>query len=136
MTVSTKRFKLSAEASKPARQLLFTYFFPPSLVITRTRFMFQPWGPPFYTAPPRLASYTDVTCTLQLHRLGHGNKIHGFSDIWELLEHAGGRAVFFYYWHAVLVNIINCIKCTNTVFTRETVQSCTNPHTGQYIRVH
>ena len=69
-------------------------------------------------------------------RLGHGN---GFSDIWELPNPAGGRLPkpaggfpslraggfpslraggfpslraggVFYYWHEVLVNIINCVS--------------------------
>ena len=57
-----------------------------------------------------------------------------FSDIWKLLKHAGGRC-FFNCWHAVLVNIINCVSA-GLQFLQERVQSCTNPHTGQHIGVH
>ena len=50
---------LLKQASERASYTLLTLF-PPSLIRTRTRFMFQSRAPPFYTAPPRLSRYITV----------------------------------------------------------------------------
>ena len=82
---------LLKQASERASCTLHT-FFPPSLIRTRTHFMFQPRGPPFYTSPPRLRwSLTAMWAVLQWV-LDYPNPDYPYPDFW-----TSAHVAFFRY---------------------------------------